>query len=133
MLIPKFAIAALAVALAAPLAQAEEQAAEPAAEGKRCIPIQRIKSTRVVDNQHIKFELTGGEVLMNTLPHKCPGLSRNDPFMYKTSLSQLCDLDTITVLQHIGGGFMPGATCGLGKFVPYVEEKKEDKDKDSDD
>jgi hypothetical protein len=38
--------------------------------------------------------------------------------MYRTSLSQLCNVDIITVLQNVGFGFLPGASCGLGMFRP---------------
>ncbi len=43
--------------------------------------------------------------------------------MYKTSMSQLCELDMITVLNNMGFGFMQGATCGLGKFYPMNAER----------
>ncbi|MEJ2760591.1 MAG: hypothetical protein P8126_03375, partial [Gammaproteobacteria bacterium] len=36
--------------------------------------------------------------------------------MYRTSLSQLCDLDIITVLDSVGGEYRPGASCGMGHF-----------------
>ena len=93
-------------------------------EGKKCIQINRISSIDVVDSKHIRFKTTGGPDYMNTLPHKCPGLSKHDTIMYETALSQLCDLDTITVLDQLGGGFMRGPTCGLGKFVPIDESEE---------
>ncbi|GIX30548.1 MAG: hypothetical protein KatS3mg124_1020 [Porticoccaceae bacterium] len=113
---------ALAALIGLPLGlSAAEDGAQGGAE-KRCIPLSRISSVRVLDDQHIRFEMAGGPDYLNTLPRRCPGLNRNDPILYKTSLSELCDLDTITVLHQVGGGFMRGATCGLGTFVP-VEEK----------
>ena len=90
---------------------------------KKCIHINRISSVRVIDNQHIRFKMSGGTDYLNTLPHTCPGLGKHTPIMYKTSLNQLCDLDTVTVLNSIGGGFMRGASCGLGKFVPLTEDE----------
>ena len=114
------AVAALSVGLAlAGQVMAEEKAGE-----KKCVSLHSISSTKVLDNQRIKFEMDGGSDYINMLPRKCPGLSKNTPIMYKTSLSQLCDLDTITVLNTVGGGFMRGATCGLGRFEPFVEEEK---------
>lgn len=97
--------------------------AEESDEAKKCIQINRISSVDVIDNQNVKFKVTGGPDYINTIPNKCPGLSKHDPIMYKTSLSQLCDLDTITVLHSIGGGFSRGASCGLGKFVPVEEDE----------
>jgi hypothetical protein len=43
--------------------------------------------------------------------------------MYRTTLSRLCDIDTITVLYHGGPGMTQGPTCGLGKFYPVSEDE----------
>ena len=96
--------------------------ADGSAGEKRCLPLNRIDTVRVIDSEHIKFEMSGKTDYINTLPRKCPGLSGNKTIMYKTSLHSLCDLDTITVLDQVGGGYMHGATCGLGKFVPHEED-----------
>jgi hypothetical protein len=95
----------------------EEQAAE------RCISLNRISSTDVLDDHTIVFYMRGGEVYRNDLPHRCPGLRRQQPFMYRTSLSQLCDLDVVTVLLDHGFGFTPGASCGLGRFYPTTKDE----------
>ena len=58
-----------------------------------------------------------GTVLKNTLPHSCPSLGFEKAFTYATSLSQLCSVDIISVIQQ-GGGPRIGASCGLGTFVP---------------
>jgi hypothetical protein len=92
------------------------------AEAERCILINRIRNTYVLDDQRILFYMRGKEVYLNQLPRRCAGLGLERRFMYRTSLSQLCDLDTISVLRSFGGGFMQGATCGLGKFQPITEE-----------
>ena len=118
-LIEKTAESILALSI---IAMAASVYAEESTESKKCIQISRISSVDVIDNQTVKFKVTGGPDYLNTLPNKCPGLSKHDPIMYKTSLSQLCDLDTITVLHSIGGGFSRGASCGLGEFVPVEEE-----------
>ncbi len=52
-----------------------------------------------------------------TLPDACPGLGFERAFGYRTSLSQLCKQDIITVLQT-GAGPMAGASCGLAEFQP---------------
>ena len=41
--------------------------------------------------------------------------------MYRTSLSVLCDLDLITVLDRGGFGLRPMGSCGLGRFRPTLE------------
>ena len=90
-----------------------------AAAPLQCVQLNRIREAKVVDDQTIDFVLTGGEILRNTLPYKCSQLGFEKAFTYATSLSQLCSVDIITVIVQ-GGGVRTGASCGLGKFVPYT-------------
>ncbi len=89
----------------------------PAGEPEACVQLTRIRSTHVRDDQTIDFVLTDGQVLRNTLPNRCPGLGFERAFSYSTSLSQLCNVDIITVI-NTGGGPRRGASCGLGLFQP---------------
>jgi hypothetical protein len=99
--------------------RAKELAAyQPAGEPIKCISIHQIRSTRILANNVIDFKMTGGKVYRNTLPHSCPQLVSEDRFSYRTSLSQLCSVDTIRVLHNYGGQLQEGAGCGLGKFQP---------------
>lgn len=91
-----------------------------AAEAKDCIPLSSIRSTRVLDNSTILFQMNGGETLVNNLPHPCPSLGMEKAFGYETSLSQLCSTDIIWVVRQTAGRPERGASCGLGKFEPYV-------------
>jgi hypothetical protein len=84
-------------------------------EPEDCVQLNRIHHTRVRDDQTIDFFMNGGKVMRNTLPYECPALAFEERFAYETSLSRLCSLDTITVLQSGAGR---GASCGLGKFQP---------------
>ncbi len=92
------------------------------AEAERCIPINRIANTYVLDDQRILFYMRGKKAYLNVLPRRCGGLGSQRRFMYETSQSQLCDLDTISVLYNLGGGFSRGTSCGLGLFHPMTEE-----------
>lgn len=83
-----------------------------------CIPIVQIRESRVRSDQVIDFRSNGKKWYRNTLPYSCPSLGFEERFSYKTSLSQLCSTDIITVLQTAGGRLTPGASCGLGKFQP---------------
>ncbi len=85
-------------------------------EAKSCVQLTSIRSTNIVDNQTIDFEVNGGKTLRNVLPYNCPGLKSQDAFSYRTSLSQLCSVDTIRVLNNYGGELNEGVACGLGKF-----------------
>lgn len=91
-------------------------------EAKNCLSLGRIRTTQVLDGQHILFKMRGGRDYLNTLSHVCSQLDFYESFAYKTSSSQLCSVDTITVLT---GGAVLGPTCGLGKFEE-VEKAKED-------
>ncbi|MCF7981053.1 MAG: hypothetical protein K9K86_03640 [Pseudomonadales bacterium] len=95
--------------------------AEEDSLGERCISLSRIKSVDVLDNQRIVFHMQGDKDFINVLPHRCPGLRKNQPFMYRTSLSELCDLDIITVLDSGGFGLRPLGSCGLGRFKPMLD------------
>ncbi len=122
------AVLTAAAALAACTATAPPRAAAvpPPAPGiasaaapLNCVPLNRIREARVIDDQTIDFIQTGGQILRNTLPYKCSQLGFEKAFTYATSLSQLCSVDIITVIVQ-GGGVRTGASCGLGKFVPYT-------------
>ena len=106
---------------AADSALAQDDVDEASAE--RCVSLHRISKTDVVDDYTILFYMRGGDIYVNRLPHRCPGLRRDRAFMYRTSMSQLCDLDIITVLDDFGPGYIPGPSCGLGRFYPITEEE----------
>ena len=83
---------------------------------KNCVSTQQIRSTKIIDNSTIDFKMVGGKTFRNTLSHSCPGLRRDDAFSYRTSTSQLCNVDIIRVVENYGGRLQEGAGCGLGKF-----------------
>lgn len=89
----------------------------PAGEPVNCVQTPQIRSTRVVDDKTIDFDMGGGRILRNTLPHSCPSLGFEKAFAYSTSIARLCNVDIITVIRQ-GGGPMRGASCGLGVFQP---------------
>lgn len=93
-------------------------AATPSGPPIDCVDTNRIRSTRVLDDQTIDFEMIDSQTYRNILPHSCPGLGSREAFSYKTSINRLCSVDFITVLYQDGGGPRPGASCGLGAFQP---------------
>jgi hypothetical protein len=100
---------------------------EPSAEvaGESCVSIAAIRESRVIDDNAIDFHMRDGRIYRNTLPHRCPSLGFEQAFTYSTSLTQLCSTDIIRVVQQ-GGGPQLGASCGLGKFVPYTPPAKDE-------
>lgn len=89
---------------------------------ERCISLSRIDNTRILDNSNILFYMLGNKIYLNNLPHRCPGLKSAGTYMYRTSIDRLCNVDFITVLRSSGGGYSPGAGCGLGLFFPVEKE-----------
>lgn len=86
-------------------------------EAISCVQLQNIRETKVRDDSTIDFVMRDGSYYRNTLPNSCPQLGFERAFGYATSISRLCSVDIITVLQQ-GGGLRRGASCGLGKFTP---------------
>jgi hypothetical protein len=83
-----------------------------------CISLTTIRESRVRNDRVIDFRTSGKKWYRNTLPYSCPSLGFEEAFSYATSLSQLCSVDIITVLNRTGGHLSRGASCGLGKFQP---------------
>lgn len=99
-----------------PLPAPSNYAEAASASAQNCVQLQNIRETRVVSDSVIDFYLRDGKVLRNTLPNRCPNLGFERAFTYSTSISQLCSVDIVTVINQ-GGGNRLGASCGLGKFT----------------
>ena len=94
---------------------------------EQCIPIAQIDRTKILDDQNVLFYMRNNRVYKNHLPNRCSGLRAAGTFKYRTSQSQLCNVDIITVLNRTGGDFMPGPSCGLGVFEPYTPPANEER------
>lgn len=108
-------MAALSLGMAA--AQDEEGSDEPL----RCVSMNSIRSTKVLDDQRVLFIQSKDKVFLNRLDRECLGLFRNGTFTYKVQSgarhARLCDTDSITVLETTGRGL----NCGLGLFEPLSQ------------
>ncbi len=118
---PRHATAlALTAALASSVsvANAEDSTAPAASPAKteKCLLINLIRQTRVIDDKTVLFYYSHNDIYKNALPHKCSGLGIDKAFAYKSSINQLCSVDTITPLVSSGGAYMEYSSCGLGSF-----------------
>lgn len=108
-------MAALSLGMAA--AQDGEDSDEPV----RCVSMNSIRSTKVLDDQRVLFIQSKDKVFLNRLDRECLGLFRNGTFTYKVQSgarhARLCDTDSITVLETTGRGL----NCGLGLFEPLSQ------------
>ena len=117
------AIAASAPTAAIARKKPDNLVAKADAKEVDCVNLAQIRETKVRDDSAIDFHMTGGKIYRNTLPMSCPQLGFEEKFTYKTSLSQLCSTDIITVLTTAGPGISRGASCGLGHFQEMVKAK----------
>lgn len=115
--------AAVALLLSPAYAQrASDEEVEPRTDD--CIWLRQLDHAEVIDDQTILFHQTGNRVYRNHLPRECPSLEREGRFMYEVPTSQLCSIDTITVLENWGTtGLARGFTCALGEFQPVSDEE----------
>lgn len=108
-------MAALSLGMAA--AQDGDDSDEPV----RCVSMNSIRSTKVLDDQRVLFIQSKDKVFLNRLDRECLGLFRNGTFTYKVQSgarhARLCDTDSITVLETTGRGL----NCGLGLFEPLSQ------------
>jgi len=110
--------AAIVSLLAQPMSRAEEQPTLPAGyeatgEIRKCLPAHDIRETRVLDDRTILFRAHVSDYYLNRLPRECPELKLEGRFAYELrGTDDLCDIDTITVLNSSG----TGPACLLGKF-----------------
>jgi len=95
--------------------------AQEAVPPENCVSLTRLDSTFIVDDQTMLFYMKGKDVMLNSLPSKCPSLRSEGRFMYRVMLNQLCHNDLITVIYDAGFGLMEGPSCQLGKFQPISQ------------
>ena len=89
-----------------------------------CIYLRMLRSTDVLDDRNILFEMTGGKVYRNFLPRRCHSLSIRKSFMYESRASRLCRSDRIRVIDSMSMGTgLTGPSCALGKFYPVSENE----------
>jgi hypothetical protein len=94
----------------------------PTGQTTDCVQLTSIRETRVLDDRTIDFVMRNSDIYRNQLPYSCPSLGFEKRFSYRTSLSRLCSVDTITVLME-AGGLQPGASCGLGQFQKMAKTR----------
>lgn len=111
----------LCLPLALPAVAEKAPTEDTQSRSERCISISRISDTEVIDEQTIAFHMLGRDIYLNKLPRRCPGMNFGRAIGYRTHAGQLCNLDTITVIDSFGG-VQRGPTCGLGHFTLISED-----------
>ena len=92
---------------------------------ENCITTSSIRTTKVLNDNVIDFEMLGGKTYRNLLPNSCSGLGFEEAFSYETSINKLCNVDIIRVVRNVGGSIDNAAACGLGKFQEITKNEPE--------
>ncbi len=111
MKIRKLGVALVAAAMTLGTASAFAQDTKDSDPNRMCLRSTDIRSSHVVDDQNIQFEMRNGQKWTNKLTDKCVGLYINDGFSYNGSPNgDICaNLQAIKVLHS-------GNVCLLGSF-----------------
>ena len=81
----------------------------------KCLGVNQIDHTQVLNDHQILFYQLGGKIWMSNLPQRCPTLTPIDGFVWESGIDQICgNVEQIRVLRT-------GVHCQLGAFVPYVK------------
>ena len=94
------------------------QAGEPV----DCISLRRIRSSRVIDGTAIVYD-AGGTLYVNRPNAGARSLDDRDALVLRTTLSQLCSIDTLQTFDP-STGFFTGVVF-LGEFTPYRRIKSD--------
>jgi hypothetical protein len=84
-----------------------------------CINFHDIRETEIIDRTAIIYRVSNTRLYLNRPDVGADSLSGNDTLVTKSSLTQLCNVDTVQLLDrttHFQHGFV-----GLGQFVPYTK------------
>ncbi|MFC3052689.1 hypothetical protein [Kordiimonas pumila] len=101
----------------------------PTGKTRRCVSLNRLRDSIIIDDQTIFFRAPGKTAYVNRLPRKCSRLAVEERYSYSTSIGQLCRFDLITVLDSFGQSWN---RCGLGDFEEWEKKPKDGGTSDAD-
>jgi hypothetical protein len=120
------ALAATSAVAATPQQTAKAQAKlEKALEGRvagkpvNCISLSSIQSTQIIDGTAILYRTSGNRLYVNRPAIGASSLDDDDILVTRTSMSQLCNVDVVHLIDRTG--FFQHGFVGLGEFVPYTK------------
>jgi hypothetical protein len=92
---------------------------------QRCVQTSRIRRTEVLDDQHIVLHVGRDEYYVIQFNNRCPGLRRDDPVIFESSLSsRLCKMDAIRgTYSTTPGSILPGPRCSVPGFDKVSKEQ----------
>ena len=100
------------------------QYVDPAEYGEpaNCLRDNQVRRYRSLGNRHLLFEGRQGQLWVNFLRGRCPGLDKHSVFIMRPNVAgRLCDMDHFAVVDRIGSPTVAAPTCSLGEFKPVTE------------
>ena len=88
------------------------------------ISLHRVNSTRVITDTALIYE-AGSTIYVNRPRAGADSLNRWDAVVTRLPTTQLCSIDTVTMVD-MQSGFMTGVVF-LGEFVPYTRVRHRDR------
>jgi hypothetical protein len=82
-----------------------------------CVNQRDLRGNRSIGEGVILFTGPGGTVYVNRPAAGCPRIDSGRTLLTRTSSTQLCRGDIVTVVEPMSG--MQYGSCGLGDFTPY--------------
>ncbi|HTU11611.1 MAG TPA: hypothetical protein VMG08_12030 [Allosphingosinicella sp.] len=82
----------------------------------QCIDLHRVRSSRIIPNTAIIYD-AGSVIYVNRPANGADQLNQWDTMVTRTSTSQLCNVDTVTMVDQGSRSFT--GVVFLGEFVPY--------------
>jgi hypothetical protein len=87
-----------------------------AGEPVHCIDLHRIHSSRIIDRTAILYD-AGSVIYVNRPANGADSLTQWDTMVTRTPSTQLCNVDTVTMIDRGSHSF--SGVVFLGDFVPY--------------
>jgi hypothetical protein len=100
---------------------ARRLAGRVAGDPVQCIDLHRVRSSQVINDTAIVWD-AGGVVYVSRPVNGADSLDENDTMVLRLPTTQLCNVDTVTMVDRVSG-MMTGIVF-LGDFIPYRREAR---------
>jgi hypothetical protein len=87
----------------------------------RCIDMKRVRSTKILDRQHVAFRSSNRKIWLVKLIPPCRSLDYDDVLSLPTTTGRLCRLDSIYTIDRASG--IPGVPCKIDTFREITKEQ----------
>lgn len=87
----------------------------------RCIDMKRVRSSKILDRQHVAFRSSNRRIYLVKLIPPCRSLDYDDVLSISSNSNRLCRLDSINTIDRASG--IPGVPCQIDSFRQISKEQ----------